>query len=128
MNWKDRNRNLIEPYAERMAWIPVLGSPRYVTKDDEFVWYEMEVPTAYRNLTDEYMGYEEKHEAELGAHCSAVEWLPVHAGVEIIEQDEVITLIKAPVPIAFLESDFGILYYQKRQMSKYTDYKLQEGE
>ena len=128
MDWKERNKALVGPYAERMAWIPVLGSPKYLTKDDEFVWYEMEVPTAYRNLNDEFMNYNETHDAELDAHVAAVDWLPVHAGLEVLNEDEYITVFKVPVPIKFLESDFGVLYYQKRQMNKYADYKLQEGE
>jgi len=125
MSRKERNKQLLEPYAAKMAFIPVLGNPRYIEKDDEFVWYEMEVPTAYRNTTDEFMGYEEKYDVELGAHCAAVDWLPVHAGIVILEENEVTTIIKAPVPINFLKSDYGILYYQKRQMGKYADYKLQ---
>jgi hypothetical protein len=128
MSRKSRNRALVGPYAERMAWIPVLGSPKYITKDDEFVWYEMEVPTAYRNLSDEFMTYGDKYDAELDAHIAAVDWLPVHCGLEVLSEDETITVFKVPVPIKFLESDYGILYYQKRQMNKYADYKLQEGE
>jgi hypothetical protein len=119
MDLIERNKSLIGPYAERMVFIPVLGSPKYIEKDDEFVWYEMEVPTIYRDGVDE---------AELDASVAAVEWLPVHAGLEILREDAEITVFRVPVPINFLRSDLGIIYYQKRQMTKYTDYKLQEGE
>lgn len=124
MDLIERNKALVGPYAERMAFIPVLGSPRYIEKDDEFVWYEMVVPTCYRNL-DDSLQYEEKHEAEVTAAAAAVDWLPVHVGLELLSEDEEFTVFKVPVPINFLKSDLGIIYYQKRQMGKYTDYKLQ---
>ena len=124
MDLIERNKALIGPYSEKMAFIPVLGSPRYIEKDDEFVWYEMVVPTSYRNLGDD-LQYDEKYEAEISAAVAAVDWLPVHMGLEILEEDEEFTIFKVPVPINFLRSDYGVIYYQKKQMEKYTDYKLQ---
>jgi len=124
MDLIERNKALVGPYSEKMAFIPVLGSPRYIEKDDEFVWYEMVVPTSYRNLGDD-LQYDEKYEAEISAAVAAVDWLPVHMGLEILEEDEEFTIFKVPVPINFLRSDYGVIYYQKKQMEKYTDYKLQ---
>lgn len=124
MDLIERNKALIGPYFEKMAFIPVLGSPRYIEKDDEFVWYEMVVPTCYRNLGDD-LQYDEKYEAEISAAVAAVDWLPVHMGLEILEEDEEFTTFKVPVPINFLKSDYGVIYYQKKQMGKYADYKLQ---
>lgn len=123
MDLIERNKALLGPYYEKMALIPVLGSPRYIEKDDEFVWYEMIVPTCYRNLSDD-LQYDEKYDAVTTAAAAAVEWLPVHSGLEILEEDEEFTVFKAPVPINFLKSDYGIIYYRKKQMEKYTDYKL----
>lgn len=125
----NRNKELLKPYIERMAMIPVLGNPVYLESDEEFVWYVMEVPTAYRNLTDEAMDYNEDNvDAVLDERAAAVEWLPVHCGLEILEEDDEITTVKAPVPKAFLESDYGVIYYYKKQMAKYAGYKVSEGE
>ena len=128
MSRKARNKELIGPYAERMAFLPVLGNPKYIDKDDEFVYYEMVIPTAYKYIDKETGKFDESSGAVLGAHCTAVDWLPVHCGIEVLEEDDEIITIKAPVPIKFLESDFALQYYEKRQLEKYACYKLEEGD
>lgn len=96
----------IKDYAPRMGYYPSYGQPKFLSKDEEFAYYEFLIPYAYRNgetvdpsgvLPDGWM---------FNMHT-----FPVHTGIELTGEDETFLYFKCKVPLVILNSHYGHRYH-----------------
>lgn len=96
----------IEDYVERMGYYPSYKQPTFLSKDDEFAYYEFRIPHAYRNDTVE----DPSGVLPDGWMYNMRQFL-VHTGIELVNEDATFLYFKCKVPLVILNSPYGHNYH-----------------
>ena len=99
----------LEDYIERIGLFPSLVKPELLGSDGEFNYYKFTVPNVYVDYIE--MGDAISDPAlEEAPAALAMDWYPVHVGIEMIGSDADYHYYKVPVPHKLIESRYGIMY------------------
>lgn len=109
-------------YVERMGLCPCYMYPEYMEEDDEFEYYQIQIPRHYiRDHIEEggtwldYVETDEEGEEDASVVLGVI-FLPVFHGVEYLDADADFLYYKVRAPKVFLETDIPNAPFKYREI------------